>query len=145
MTVADGIIHRDHAHVKRLLHSGEEHVDDLDDYGYTPLIQTVIADDIELAKFLIEQKADVDKTDITVRSPLHWATHLNREKFCQLLLDHDADANSYTRAGQPVLAYPLLRNQQPIKKLLYHPSAAYCIIFTFLGWLFSEINEWCDR
>ncbi len=93
--------------------------EEIDEYGYTPLIQTAIVNDIAKARALIDAGADVNYTDLTGRTALHWAADNNNVELAELLLKQGADANAYTRAGQPVLALPYLRNQNEIKQLLY--------------------------
>ena len=65
----------------------------------------------------------MNKVDSSGRSALHWATDNNDVEFSELLIAHQADVNSYNRAGQSVLVYPLLRNHTQLKRLLYRHGA----------------------
>lgn len=116
MTLADAIINGDQEIVIKLLET--EDINDLDEYGFTPLIETVIVNNIELAELLLARNVDVDKGDVSGRSALHWAADLGHLSFCELLLAHGADPNAYNRGGQPVLVHPLLRQNTAIKDLL---------------------------
>jgi hypothetical protein len=98
-------------------------LNEIDEYGYTPLIQTAIVNSVPKAKLVLAAGADIDFTDLTGRTALHWAVDNNNMELARLLLEHRANPNAYTRAGQPVLAMPVLRNQNPIKQLLYRYGA----------------------
>jgi hypothetical protein len=116
-TLADAIIEENIDRVIEYLRYGTD-VNTLDEYGFTPLIEAAIADNYDLVKLLIEYGADVRLQDLTGGTALHWAAENNNSKIAQLLLEQGADPNAYTFAGQPVLVLPLLRQQQPLKKLL---------------------------
>jgi hypothetical protein len=98
-------------------------LNEIDVYGYTPLIQTAIVNSASKCQLLIEAGADVNFTDLTGRSALHWATDNNNLQIAKLLLAKKADPNTYTGAGQPVLAMPFLREQNEMKDLLYKAGA----------------------
>lgn len=118
MTLAKQIIFGSVSDVENFIRQGVK-LDEIDEYGYTPLIQTAIVNSIEKARILLEAGADVNFTDLTGRSALHWAIDNNNPELSQLLLKKGANPNAYSRAGQPVLAMPLLRNQNNLKKMLY--------------------------
>lgn len=118
-SLTDEILHQNLPGVERLLATGEEDVNEIDDYGYTPLIEAAIVNDVKIAELLIKHGADVNKDDVTGRTPLFWAAENDSVALSQLLLENNADPNAYTLGSQPVLANPLLRNHQELKKLLY--------------------------
>lgn len=118
MNLSDAIIHGTLEEVQGAINSGAT-LDEVDAYGYTPLIQTAIVNKIDMAKAVIDAGADVNFTDLTGRSALHWAADNNNYQLCELLLTHGADPNAYTRAGQPVLTMPVLRHRDNLKELLY--------------------------
>jgi hypothetical protein len=94
-----------------------------DEYGFTPLIEAAIANNVEIAEMLIQYGADVNLQDTTGGTALHWAAENNNLQLCQLLLEHRANPNAYTFAGQPVLVMPLLRQQTALKKMLLKQGA----------------------
>lgn len=98
-------------------------LNEIDEYGYSPLIQSAIVDSLSKAKLIYEAGADINFTDLTGRSPLHWAVDNNNLELTKYFLENRANPNSYTRAGQPVLAMPVLRDQTAIKKILYQYGA----------------------
>lgn len=116
-TLADAIIEERLDKVMERLHSREQ-VNQLDEYGFTPLIEAAIADNQDIAKMLIDYGADVNLQDMTGGTALHWAVENNNISLSQVLLEKGANPNAYTFAGQPVLVMPLLRQQQLLKKLL---------------------------
>jgi hypothetical protein len=111
-------------------------VDDLnviDEYGYTPLIETAIMDSQEKAALLLAAGADVNFPDLTRRTALHWTVDNNNVEFTELLLKHKANPNAYNSAGQPVLTMPFLRRQQAIKELLLKHGASLSFVQDFIN------------
>lgn len=98
-------------------------LDVIDEYGYTPLIQTAIVNSAEKAKLMLEAGADANFTDLTGRTALHWACENNNYEMVDMLIAFGANTNAYTMAGQPVLAVPFLRDYDSIKQLLYRNHA----------------------
>lgn len=132
MNLSDAIIHGTPETVQSAINIGAE-LNELDAYGYTPLIQTCIVNNIEMAKIVLAAKADVNFTDLTGRSALHWAADNNNFELCKLLLKQGADPNSYTRAGQSVLVMPVLRHQEKLKTLLYEHGAKLSFAQDFIN------------
>ena len=122
--IPDTIIHGNLGDLKRLSQHKDFSIDEVDAYGYTPLIESVIANSYEKVAFLLEQGADVNKPDLVGRTALHWAADNSQQRTCRLLLEKGADPNAYTQAGQSVLVNPLLRDDQPIKNVLYEYGAS---------------------
>lgn len=122
-TLAKQIIFGSLNDVAKYLKRSDVVLNEVDEYGYTPLIQTAIVNSLPKAKLIFEAGADVNFTDLTGRTALHWATDNNNVELSSYLLENRANPNAHTRAGQPVLAMPFLRNQNPIKDLLYHYGA----------------------
>lgn len=108
--------------LQRLIAAGYD-VNEFDVYGFTPLIETAIANQLEMAELLIQHGADVNKADLTGRTALHWAVDNHNMPLVKLLLANKANPNAYTVGGQSILVYPLLRNQLTLKKLLYQYKA----------------------
>lgn len=98
-------------------------LDDIDEYGFTFLTEAAISRQPRIAELLIERGVDINKPDVTGRTPLHWAIDNGDLDFTRLLLAKGADANAYTRAGLSTLVYPILRGQNPLKHLLYQYGA----------------------
>jgi len=124
MTLSKAIIYNDIQDVIQIVNHGAQ-LDIIDEYGYTPLIQTAIMDSINKAAVIINAGAQIDFPDLTGRTALHWATDINNLKLCKLLLDHKANPNAYTLAGQPILVMPILRHQKELVKLLRQYGADF--------------------
>jgi len=122
MSIAKTIIYGSVSEVAHVARNAEK-IDVVDEYGYTPLIQTVICNDIEKLDAVLAAKPDVNFPDLTGRTALHWAADNNNYAICEKLLSAGADPNAYTLAGQPVLVMPLLRQHQRVKHLLYQYKA----------------------
>jgi len=117
MSLSKAIIYNDIQVVIQAVNHGAT-LDVIDEYGYTPLIQTAIMDSVNKAAVIINAAAEIDFPDLTGRTALHWAVDSNNLKLCRLLLEHKANPNSHTLAGQPVLVMPILRRQKELVKLL---------------------------
>lgn len=122
MTIANDIISRRMPEFEAYLREGNS-LDDIDEYGFTPLIECAITRQVKIAEQLIQRKVDVNKPDVTGRTPLHWAVDNNDLELARLLLNNGADPNAYTRNGLSVLVYPVLRGQDNLKHLLYQHGA----------------------
>lgn len=122
MTIANDIINHRMPEFEAYLREGNS-LDDVDEYGFTPLIECAITRQPDIAEELLKRKVDVNKADVTGRTPLHWAVDNNDLEMTRLLLSYGADANAYTRNGLSVLVYPILRGQDPLKQILYHHGA----------------------
>jgi hypothetical protein len=95
----------------------------IDEYGYTPLVQTAIVNSVNKARLLLHAGAQIDFPDLTNRTALNWAASNNNYDLCELLLQNGANPNSYTTAGQCVLVTPLLRKQKRLTDLLFKHGA----------------------
>jgi hypothetical protein len=98
-------------------------LNEIDEYGFTPLIESIIAGRLDVGELLLQEGSDVHEPDLTGSAPLHWAVENNHVGFVKLLLEHKADPNTYNAAHQPALVKALLRDQHLIKKLLYQHGA----------------------
>ncbi|MBN9226078.1 MULTISPECIES: Dot/Icm T4SS effector AnkH/LegA3 [Legionella] len=132
MTIASDIISHRMPDFEAYLRAGES-LDDIDEYGFTPLIECAITRQLEIAEQLIVRKVDVNKGDVTGRTPLHWAVDNNDVELAELLLNSGADPNAYTRNGLSILVYPVLRNQEPLKHLLYRYGAKLDFALDFIN------------
>ncbi len=109
-----------------------ESLDDIDEYGFTPLIESAITQQANIAEMLIERGVNVNKPDVTGRTALHWTVDNGDLDFSRLLLKHGADPNAYTRSGLSVLVYPVLRAQSALKHLLYQYGAKLDFALDFI-------------
>jgi len=98
-------------------------VNQMDEYGFTPLIEAAIVDNLEITELLLKRGADPNQQDVTGGTPLHWAAENNNANLCTLLLKYRADPNICTFAGQPVLVMPMLRHQSSLRQLLVQAGA----------------------
>ena len=122
LTLADAILEEDLKSVQQLLRYGED-VNQIDEYGFTPLIEAAIVDNIEISRLLLNQGANPNQQDVTGGTALHWAAENNNTNLCELLLDHHANPNAYNFAGQPVIVMPTLRHQSGLRQLLVRRGA----------------------
>jgi hypothetical protein len=121
-SLADAIIEEKIDIVHALLQHGVD-PNQIDEYGFTPLIEAAIADNVEIADLLLQSGASSKQQDSLGATALHWAAENNNVKLAKLLLKYQANPNAYNFAGQPVLVMPLLRQQQELKTLLQRHGA----------------------
>ncbi|WP_133129455.1 Dot/Icm T4SS effector AnkH/LegA3 [Legionella yabuuchiae] len=131
MTIANDIISCRVPDFDHYLREGES-LDDIDEYGFTPLIEAAITRQANIAEQLIARGVNINKPDVTGRTALHWAVDNHDEKMTLLLLKHGANPNAYTNSGLPVLVYPILRGQNHLKHLLYQYHAKLDFALDFI-------------
>ena len=95
----------------------------IDPYGFTPLIESAIVNDAYFTERLLQQSVDPNRQDATGRTALHWACDNHNLDIAGLLLKYHADPNIRTASGQTALIFPLLRDQEKLKQLLYRHGA----------------------
>ena len=132
MTIANDIISHRMPDFEAYIRAGDS-LDDIDEYGFTPLIECAITRQPKIAEQLLARKVNVNKSDVTGRTPLHWAVDNNDLELTRLLLEHGADPNAYTRNGLSVLVYPVLRGQDVLKHLLYRHEAKLDFALDFIN------------
>lgn len=121
-TLSDAILKGSLEDVEALIAQGAP-INQIDQYGFTPLIQACIKDDYDKAALLIHRGAEIDSFDITGSDALHWALDNSNYALCELLLQKGANANGYSHDGQPALIRPVLREQRNFVDLLYKYGA----------------------
>ncbi len=131
MTIANDIISCRVPDFDHYLRAGDT-LDDIDEYGFTPLIEAAITRQIHIAELLIARGVQVNKPDVAGRTALHWAVDNNDLDLARLLLVHGANPNAYTPGGLAVLVYPVLRGQDSLKLLLYQYGAKLDFALDFI-------------
>jgi hypothetical protein len=132
MSIANDIISCRMPDFDFYLRQGES-LDDIDEYGFTPLIECAITKQPQIAERLIAYGVNVNKPDVTGRTALHWAVDNNDLDMSRLLLINGANPNAYTSAGLSILVYPVLRGQDPLKHLLYQRGAKLDFALDFIN------------
>lgn len=125
-SLANTIIFGSDAEVsQQLFNSGcaTDEINQIDEYGYTPLIQCAIVNSISKTRLLLQAGAQIDFPDLTGRTALHWAASNSNRALCELLLQRKANPNTYSYAGQPVLVVPLLKQHKTIYQQLFNSGA----------------------
>src|SRR3990167_5970343 len=127
MTIANDIISCRVPDFDYYLREGES-LDDIDEYGFTLLIETVITRQAKIAKLLIDRKVDINKPDVTGRTALHWAVDYADFLMVKLLLHNGANPNAYTSSGHFVAAELDKLKQKDQSLYMYLVSPHYIII-----------------
>ena len=102
MSLSKKIIYGTDQELKEFLKT-EPELDVIDEYGYTPLIQTAIINSASKAQILLDAGAKINFPDLTGRTALFWAADNNNLELCKLCLNNYADPNTYSSGGQPTL------------------------------------------
>lgn len=118
MSLANEILYGDVRSVQAQLQMGAD-PNEIDEYGFTPLIEAAIVNKVDVSELLIKMGADPNMPDFAGRTPLHWAVENQNDALATLLLENKADPNCHTNTAEPALAIPVLRGQEKIKNLLY--------------------------
>jgi hypothetical protein len=122
MTLADEIIAGRKPNFSAYIQAGDS-LDDIDEYGFTPLIETILMHRPELTKELLKLGVNINKSDMAGRTALQWAVDNEDKELVELLLNHQANPNNYTLQGFSALVYPILRQDEYLKQLLLKHGA----------------------
>jgi hypothetical protein len=122
ISLADAILQEDLDSINRLIRNGEN-INVIDEYGFTPLIEAAIVDNIQISQFLLQHGVNANQQDVTGGTALQWAVENNNPSLCKLLLDYHANPNAYNFAGQPILVMPMLRRQSKLTQMLINAGA----------------------
>jgi hypothetical protein len=122
LSLADAILQEDMDSVRNCIRYGVD-VNDIDEYGFVPLIEAAIVENTQITKLLLEHQAIPNLQDVTGGTALHWAAENNNVELCRMLLRAGANPNAYNFAGQPVLVMPTLRQQTELRQLLLQAGA----------------------
>ncbi|PIQ42946.1 MAG: hypothetical protein COV52_09200 [Gammaproteobacteria bacterium CG11_big_fil_rev_8_21_14_0_20_46_22] len=117
MSLAQAILFGQLEDIKPLV-SEHTDLDDYDEYGYTPLIEAIIANKADMLEYLLSFKPNIEFADTTGRTPLHWAVDNENEVIVEQLLKHGANPNSYTTHSMPAGTMAYLRDNQHLLFLL---------------------------
>lgn len=121
-SLADAILAEDIGSVTQLLYYGAD-VNQIDEYGFTPLIEAAIIENLEITKLLLQKGAQINGQDLTGGTALHWSSDNNNLELSNFLLSQGANPNAYNFSGEPVLSRPLLKQYKEMKNLLVKAGA----------------------
>jgi hypothetical protein len=132
MTLSQHIIYGDVNSVKAAIQQVRD-IDAIDEYGYTPLIQTAIVNNPAMTDCVLQAGADPDLPDLTGRTALHWAVDNANHDLVSLLLKAKANPNKYTVASQPVMSKPILRQDASLLALLTEFGADTAFAYDYIN------------
>jgi len=122
LSISREILYGTYEGVRKLIQNGAD-VNERDVWGFVPLIQATIVNNVPIAELLLKHGAIVDRRDISGQTPLQWAANRRYLPLVQLFLEHGADPNHYSADGQPILVNPILRNEQDLIERLVEKGA----------------------
>lgn len=109
----------------RYYEAGNVDVDVTDKKGLSAVHITAINGATDIAKILIEKRADVNKVDTLKASPLHAAAAYGHENMCELLLKNGAHVNLMEKSGlTPLHLAVMTGGTEVIRTLLHHGAWA---------------------
>lgn len=121
-SLSDAILTNNINNVLPYLQHGVE-INQIDEYGFTPLIESAIVENIDIAKLLLEHGASPNLQGDTGTTALHWAAENNNLEMCKVLIDRGANPNACNFSGMPVLVMPTLRHQDKLRRYLIESGA----------------------
>lgn len=132
----DVLIDERHGNVKQFQHYRENIVDKYqEDLGPSPLLLATMFDNLEIAKILIENGADVNLqahirlssdrefTHYSDIAPLHYAAVYGNVELITLLLDHGANIDIQNGFGESPLLFAAWKEKEDAFKLLLERGA----------------------
>ncbi|MHB1456491.1 MAG: ankyrin repeat domain-containing protein [Armatimonadota bacterium] len=103
-TIYDAAADGDVSSVKELMAFDKSQANKPDPTGWTPLYYAAAGDHVEIAKFLIDNGADINlKTTTDGKSALHWAAFHGHLLVVELLLSRGAQINDKDDDGNTAL------------------------------------------
>ena len=119
----EAVLQGNTAKAEELLQSGAE-VNRSDRWGNAPLHHAVGAKNIEMAKLLLDYKADINKGTYDRRyTPLSYAVDANNIEMAKLLLGHKANINKQDKWDWTPLLRAVWRNNIEMVQLLLENNA----------------------
>jgi len=94
-----------------------------DENGLTPLHHATANGDVKTAKYLIDNRTDVDAQDKDGVTPLHCAVANNNKELAKLLIKHGADVDARNRDEHTPLHYAATHGYVEIAKYLIDNGA----------------------
>lgn len=126
MTIlADKIVYDTEESAIECILSGTSDLEEMDQFGFRPLIQAVICQKTEVLQLLISKGINLEQIDLLGRTALQWASDRGEIDYCQLLLSAGANPNHHSADGQPILVNPILREQLEIVDLFLSYGVDY--------------------
>ncbi|PCH57359.1 MAG: hypothetical protein COC15_01295 [Legionellales bacterium] len=120
------------AELQRELDSGID-IEALDKYGFTLLVETILASKLEMSALLLTAGAQVDHADYTGKTPLHWAVDRNNYTICKLLLEHGANPAGYSLDSQPIMLNAVMRDNKKLVTLLVKHGADLDFVTNYIS------------
>ena len=102
---------------KLLIERGAD-INKQDNYGYTPLIISIIKNNKDITQILLDRGVDINKPDNDGNTPLIISINTNNKDITQILLDKGADINKPANNGNTPLMISINANNKDITQIL---------------------------
>ena len=111
----------DIATIQNLISQNPELVNSKDQRGFTPLIFATYFDKDAIARFLLEEGADIDAQDASGNTALIGVSFKGNQNIAKILIEKGAKLNVQNKMGQTALIFSSLYNkEQSVDLLLEH-------------------------
>ncbi|XP_012557209.1 inversin-B [Hydra vulgaris] len=87
------------------LSSGKWNINEVDHMGRTPLIYSILGDQIDCVLLLLKEGASIDDVDIDERTALHWASYQGNHRLVKILLSKGANKTKCDKEGKTPLHF----------------------------------------
>lgn len=125
MSLAETIIYDTDENAAKAVMAPGADINEHDRFGLRPLIQAVVCRKVKTLHALLAAGADIEQGDFIDRTALQWAADRGEVELCYFLLESGANPNHYSADGQPILVYPILREQLDLVELFIRFKANY--------------------
>lgn len=131
-SISQAILFGTTSEVVGLIERGAD-VNEKDIYGLTPLIESVLKENLDLAMLLLTHGARIDQQDISGQTALQWAVNRYVVPLVEFFLKKGANPNHYSADGQSILVNPILREQKELIDLLISFGADISFALDFIN------------
>jgi ankyrin repeat protein len=111
------------AQIKTLLVANPHWINGQDSRGFTPLIMATYTGNADIARYLLEQGADVNGRDAAGNTPLIGVAFKGDQAMAALLLERGADLQSKNKQGATALSYATEYKHEGLAQFLKEAGA----------------------
>lgn len=104
--------------VEDILENKPDAINERNERGYSPLMTACLLRHVDIAKLLIENKANVEETDEAGITLLYKMVVAGHKDIAELLLDSGASPEVKDQTGNPLLTASILNNKREMAELL---------------------------
>ena len=123
-TLIGAVRNNDIGEVEKLISEGVD-VNARNSEAWTPFLEAMNRDRVEIARLMINKGADVNAKDFGGVTPLMWVAGYNHPDIARLLIEKGADVNARDRDGLTALAIAEKEGFSEVVQILKKSGARY--------------------